>query len=136
MKLSTLLICLSLSVSVLAGTTKPIVGWATYYTKASAKSEGTSGTTMASNKPYDESKMTCALPFHPPIKSNRRQWGKSYRVVNIKNGKSVIVKHYDYGPGKKARSNGVVIDLTPAAFKALGAELRQGRVKVRVERVR
>ena len=112
-----------------------VIGVATYYTKESCQREGTSGILMASNKPYVESAMTCALPFHPPIKNNRRQWGQEYKITCLVSGKCIKVKHMDYGPGKKAQARGVIIDLTPAAFKKL-CPLRKGRVKVRVERVR
>ena len=158
MKLLAILICSLLSVSVLAGTTKPIkvyvnctskngsiiarelrrgsavIGKTSYYTIKSCIREGTSGTTMANNKPYVESAMTCALPFHPPIKANRRQWGKEYKVTNLGTGQTVLVSHQDYGPGTKALADGVVIDLTPAAFKKL-CPLRLGHVKVIVEQI-
>ncbi|MFA5385353.1 MAG: septal ring lytic transglycosylase RlpA family protein [Eubacteriales bacterium] len=108
-------------------------GFATYYTAESCQREGTSGTLTASGQQYNESQMTCALPFHPPKVNGRRQWGKEYRITNLETGKSITVRHLDYGPGKKARARGVVVDLTPSAFKALGAELKQGRIKVKVE---
>ena len=110
-------------------------GYATYYTVASCKAEGTSGVLTASGKQYDESQMTCALPFHPRKVNGRRVWGQRYRITNLRTGKSIICMHLDYGPGKKARMRGVVCDLTPAAFKALGGKLRDGRIKVRVEKI-
>jgi len=110
-------------------------GYATYYTVASCKAEGTSGVLTASGKQYDESQMTCALPFHPRKVNGRRAWGQRYRITNLRTGKSIICTHLDYGPGKKARTRGVVCDLTPAAFKALGGKLRDGRIKVKVEKI-
>ena len=111
------------------------IGAATYYTVASAKSEGTSGVLTASGKPYKESLLTCALPFKPPAVNGKRKWGLKYQVTNLSNGKRVIVSHLDLGPGRKAQSRGVIIDLTPAAFRALGGKLRDGRIKVRVEKI-
>ena len=138
-----LLICTSLSVPALSEngklrklySTHRLIGSATYYTKESCQREETSGVLTASGRPYNEAALTCALPFHPVEQS---KWGKKYRVMNVENGLAILVEHWDYGPGKKARSRGVIIDLTPAAFKALGVDLRRGRVRVRVsvERVK
>lgn len=81
----------------------------------------------ANGERYDERKMTCAL--------RSRKFGKSYRVTNLANGRSVIVRHNDYGPGKKPAGRGVVIDLSPAAFDALGGKRGEnwGEIKVKVE---
>jgi len=108
------------------------IGWATYYTVAS------SGSITASGKPYKESLFTCALPFKPPVVNGKRkrQWGKLYLVTNRANGKQVIVSHQDLGPGRKARSRNVVIDLTPTVFKALGGKLRDGKMMVQVEEIK
>lgn len=119
-----------------AGASSPpaITGYATYYTVKSCQREGTSGILTASGKAYDESLLTCALPFHPQKVNGRRLWGQKYRITNLNNGKSIIVEHRDYGPGKKAKSRGVIVDLTPAAFLALGGKLNDGRIKVKVEK--
>ena len=102
-------------------------GYATYYTVASCQREGTSGIRTASGRPYRETEFTCALPH--------RDFGGLYRVSTSR-GRSVLVRHTDYGPGKKARLRGVVIDLTPAAFRAIGLRQRDGRGKVTVKRIR
>lgn len=99
-------------------------GWATYYTVESCRAEGTSGVLTASGEIYRESRLTCALPD--------RRFGRMVKVKSKKTGKTVIVKHTDFGPGKKAIARGVIIDLTPAAFKALGHDLREGRIEVEV----
>ena len=99
-------------------------GYATYYTKASCQREGTSGVWTASGEEYDEQALTAALP--------RRDWGGSYRVCHA--DKCVVVRHNDYGPGKKPRARGVVIDLTPAAFKLL-SPLSEGKISVTVEEI-
>lgn len=102
-------------------------GIATFYTIKSCQREGTSGVFTASGEKYDESKLTCAL--------RSRDFGKLYRVTNLANGKSIVVKHNDYGPGKRPSSRGVVVDLSPAAFDALGGKRGDtwGEIKVRIE---
>jgi rare lipoprotein A len=87
-------------------------GKATYYSAKSCKAEGTSGVYTASGERFDEQALTCALP--------RRGFGGQYRVTNKANGKSVVCRHNDFGPGRGPRARGVVIDLSPAAYDALG----------------
>jgi rare lipoprotein A len=55
-------------------------------------------------------------------------FGTRVRVINKRNGKSVVVRINDRGPFVKGR----VIDVTPAAAKALGFS---GLTKVALERV-
>jgi len=118
----TLLIPLLLS-SAFAGESKE--GFATYYTIKSCQREGTSGIYTANGEKYNESAFTCAL--------RSRQWNTKYKVTNLDTGKSVTVRLIDYGPGRKATANGVIIDLTPAAFEALGGKKKAGRIRVKVE---
>ncbi len=120
-----------------AGATKPAAttGYATYYTVKSCQREGTSGLKTASGKPYDESALTCALPHHPPKENGRRAWGAMYRITNLQTGKSIVVRHTDFGPGKKAQARGVVCDLTPSAFKKLGGKLKDGKIKVSAQKI-
>lgn len=101
---------------------KTTVGFASYYTTASCQKEGTSGVFTANGERYNEQALTCALP--------RRDFGKKYLVCG-ENG-CAEVRHNDYGPGKKPQSKGVVIDLTPKAFKEVCGELRQGLCEVGV----
>lgn len=89
-------------------------GIATYYTVESCQEEGNLGTLTASGEPYDESALTCALPH--------RDFGKKYRVTSLTTGRSVTVRHSDFGPGKKQIARGVVIDLSPAAYDRLGGK--------------
>ena len=107
------------------------IGWATFYTTASAKKEGTSGILTASGKRYDESKMTCALP-----KQTAQAWGLKFgqkvRVTNMANGRTALLTYTDRGPGRKSRSQGTIIDLTPAAFLALGGKLNDGKIKAKI----
>ena len=104
-------------------------GLATYFTIRSCQREGTSGVLTASGRKYDENSTTIALPFHP------EKWGKSYRITNLSNGKSITAKHWDYGPGKRARSRGVITDLSPKVFESIGGKLRDGRMRVKIEAI-
>ena len=100
-----------------------IVGYATYYTEASVRAEGNSGIT-ASGEVFKDSGLTCAM--------RSRKFGGSYRVTAIESGKSVVVRHSDFGPNKKQDTKGVIVDLSPAAFKKL-APLSKGKIRVQVE---
>jgi rare lipoprotein A len=86
-------------------------GIASYYSKQS------NGARTASGKILYSDSLVCAhrtLPF-----------GTKIKVINLKNGKSVIVKVIDRGPFGKGR----VIDLSYAAADSLGI-LRSGLGKV------
>ena len=61
-------------------------------------------------------------------------FGTMVKVTNLDNGRSVIVRITDRGPGKRLRKKRV-IDLTRGAFAHL-APLRQGLVPVVVHRIR
>ncbi len=100
-------------------------GEASYYTEESCKREGTSGIYTANGERFNEKAFTCAR--------RGRAWGTEWKVTNLENGKSVIVRQNDFGPGKAPAAKGVIIDLTPAAFEALGAKLKKGKIKVKVE---
>lgn len=114
----------------------PLYGEASWYSFESCRREGTSGVWTASGEPYFENDLTCAL--------RRRDFGNYYRVTNLDNGKSVVVKHNDFGPsrGWYDRRRGVyhnlsgrVIDLSKGAFKKL-ADTRHGVIRrVKVERL-
>jgi rare lipoprotein A len=101
-----------------------MTGKATYYTVASCQREGTSGIKTASGEKFDEQALTCAI--------RSRDFGSIWRVTNNANGKTIIVRHTDYGPGRKATANGVIIDLTPKGFELLGAG-RKGMLNVTIE---
>ena len=104
-----------------------VTGKATYYTEASCQREGTSRIWTASGERYDESAFTCALPH--------REFGKQYRVRKKGLGYGVVVRHNDFGPGKGPQSRGVVIDLSPAAFKEVCGDLSQGICEVEFREV-
>ena len=120
----------SLTILILILTGSPafgaIHGKATYYTIKSCQREGTSGVWTANGERFNERAMTCAM--------RSRKWGTLWKVTNRANGKSVIVRLNDFGPGKKPAKQGVVIDLTPRAFKKLGG--KGGEIKVRVEKLK
>jgi len=113
-----------------------IYGEAAWYSSQSCKHEGTTGVWTASGEPFRDMAFTCAM--------RRRDFGQYYRVTNLTNGKSVVVKHNDFGPSLRWRDPKTdvthdlshrVIDLSKGAFQKI-AEPRQGVLKrVRVEKV-
>ena len=111
-----------------AKTSPKIKGFATFYTLKSCQREGTSGVYTANGERYDEESFTCALPNHA--------FNGLFKVCRIdaESTPCVLVRHNDFGPGRGPQRKGVIIDLTPAAFKRLG-NLKQGRMAVTVERL-
>lgn len=103
-------------------------GFATYYTTKSCQIEGNSGLVTASGRPFKESAMTCAM--------RRRDWGTKFLVYGQKTGRSVVVTLTDYGPGKKPAKRGIIIDLTPAAFKEVCGDFSIGKCLVNVQVVK
>lgn len=87
-------------------------GLATWYSVKSAQAEGTSGIYTASGERYDESAMTCAY--------RSRNFGQLFRVCH--EDKCIVVRQNDYGPGRAATKRGVIVDLTPKAYDALGCK--------------
>ena len=102
-------------------------GYASYYTVASCKREGTSGVYTASGEPYIEQAMTCALPVKPD--------NRIYSVYGVVCQKTVYVRHNDRGPGKRPQAKGVIIDLTPEAFRQVCGSLEQGKCEVSIQGV-
>lgn len=102
-------------------------GYATYYTEASCKTEGTSGVYTASGAVYDESAMTCAL--------RNRHFGRFWAVYGHDTEQTIYVRNTDYGPGNGPKMAGVVIDLTPAAFLEVCGDLAKGKCMVSVQEV-
>ena len=100
---------------------------ASYYTSDSCRREGTSGVYTANGERYNENGYTCAM--------RNRTYDSIYKVTNVANGKSVIVRHNDYGPNKSLYDNGRRIDLSRAAFEQI-ADLKQGVITVEVTRMR
>ena len=88
---------------------------------------------MANGKPLRDNAMTCALWLTNIEGRPRRPSGRIVKIRNVRNGRIVHCAWTDNGPGRVPRSRGVVIDLTPAAFEALGGNLKDGRIEVEVE---
>lgn len=77
----------------------------------------------ASNEIFNDKAMTCAMW---DAKFNQR-----VEVTNTTNNRSVIVRVNDRGPNKRLVKQGVIIDLTKAAFSKLGS-LKKGVIDVSV----
>jgi rare lipoprotein A len=104
----------------------PTQGTASYYTYKSCVREGTSGVWTASGERFNENDLTCAL--------RSRKFGKYYKVTNLANNKSVIVRHNDFGPNKSLYQKGRIIDLSKRAFESI-ADLKQGVIKIKIEKI-
>lgn len=104
----------------------PTNGIASYYTK-NDKCDPFLHTTTASNELFDENAFTCAM--------RHREFGHYYKVTNLENNKSVIVKHNDFGPSKKLFEKGRIVDLSRGAFETI-ADLDKGLIKVKIERIK
>lgn len=100
---------------------------ASYYTYKSCVREGTSGVWTASGERFDENALTCAM--------RRRDWGTMFKVTNLANGKSVIVRLNDFGPNKKLHDKGRIIDLSKGAFEKI-SPLWVGVINVKVEELK
>lgn len=108
-----------------------VTGKASYYTEYSCKREGTSGIWTASGARFNESSMTCALP-KAMAKLMNMKFGDRVRVTNLDTKVTVILTYNDRGP---AEWTGNIIDLTPAAFEALGGKLKDGKMRVKVKAI-
>jgi rare lipoprotein A len=89
---------------------------ATYYGKAFH------GNTTTSGEIFDMNAMTCASNVFP--------FGTILKVVNVENGKSVVVRVTDRGDIPNH-----VIDLSEGAFSKI-ANLKRGRIKVSVKPIK
>ena len=78
------------------------------------------GEKTASGRPFDMHEFTGAHKFLP--------FGTIVKVVNLRNGKEVIVNIIDRGPFSKKR----IIDLSHAAAKSIGL-VKKGIAKVKIE---
>jgi len=63
-----------------------------------------------------------------------RDFGGLYEVTNMQNGKSVIVRHNDFGPNKRLHDKGRIVDLSKGAFLML-APLSKGVINVSIKRI-
>jgi len=80
-----------------------------YIGTASWYGEQRQGRKMANGKPFDRHKLTAASWYFP--------LGTKIRVVNVKNGESVVVTITDRGPNLRLHR---IVDLSEAAAERLG----------------
>jgi rare lipoprotein A (peptidoglycan hydrolase) len=115
-------------------------GLASWYSRESCKREGTGGEQilMASGKPLNDAAMTCAIWRTLPDGRVKRPDSRRLKVIALETGRSIVVRWADNGPGKKQRNEGVIIDLTPAAMRALAGEagINAGRIKIKLEELK
>lgn len=93
-------------------------GLASYY------GPGFDGKLMASGGRFDMDAMVAAHPTYP--------FGTVVRITNLGNRRSVEVRILDRGPAAGPRREGVIIDVSQGAAKALGF-VRAGRARVKIE---
>lgn len=77
---------------------------------------------------FDERAFTCAM--------RSRAFGKYYRITNLVNGRSCVVRHRDFGPAVeyKGRKLNRVCDLSMAAFAKI-ADLDTGVIQIKIEKL-
>ncbi|MGH9870068.1 MAG: septal ring lytic transglycosylase RlpA family protein [Candidatus Polarisedimenticolia bacterium] len=85
------------------------------------------GKLTASGARFDMHELVAAHPSYP--------FETIVRVTNLRNARSVQVRILDRGPSQRARADGVVIDLSYGAARALGF-VEEGRTRVRLEVLR
>ncbi len=90
-------------------------GYSTWYSTRECHAK------TASGEPLDDKKLTCACWLF--------DFDTQLRVLNLKTGKSVIVRVNDRGPNRRFVTR--IIDLSKAAFESIG-DLSQGKIRVRV----
>jgi rare lipoprotein A (peptidoglycan hydrolase) len=92
----------------------------TFEVRASYYGHHEAGNTTANMEIFDPNGLTAASKWLP--------FNSTWRVTNLTNGKSVVVRINDDGPNVKGRG----LDLSLAAARAIGM-LRDGVVNVRLE---
>jgi rare lipoprotein A len=97
---------------------KSSIGLAVYY------ADKYDGNRTASGATFDNDEYVAAHPSYP--------LGTIVKVTNLKNKRSVNVKIVDRGISKKNRKDGIIIDLSQEAAKALDF-ISDGKVKVKVD---
>jgi rare lipoprotein A len=108
MKVRGMLVCLSICLSVVASASPTKAGSATGIASVYGNGDGYAWRKTANGERMNPSAMTAAhrtLPF-----------GTQVSVVNQRNGRKVVVRISDRGPFVRGR----IIDLTPAAARAIG----------------
>lgn len=112
----TIMVSLMLVVALMFGVQ---CAYAQHKGKASYYSKKAKGARMSNGERYHPDSMTCAHKTYP--------MGAYLKVVNVSNGKEVIVRVTDRGPHTRGR----IIDLSYSAAEKLGM-IRQGIAMVEV----
>jgi rare lipoprotein A len=94
-----------------------VVGLASFYGAAFE------GRKTASGRVFDKEELVAAHPSYP--------FGTRLRVINLENGRSVVVSVVDRGPSNDNIAEGVIIDLSERAAQVLGF-IADGRQRVRL----
>lgn len=81
---------------------------------------------VSTGKKFNNHGLTCAM--------RRADYGKYYRVCNTENNRCVVVRHNDFGPGKRLYAKGRIIDLSKAAFSKI-SNLKKGVVPVTIQEI-
>lgn len=97
---------------------------ASWYSLESCRKEGT-GDTMANGRKLNDRDYTAASWDHP--------FDTILLVCNLNNGKCVDVRVTNRGPAKRLYKRGRVLDLSRAAFEAIG-ELRSGVLPIKIQK--
>lgn len=84
-------------------------------------------TTTANGEKFNENALTAASWQYP--------LGTKVKVTNLKNGRSVIVRINDRGPGKRLFKKGRIIDLSRGSFMRI-ASLNEGIIPVSVSLIK
>jgi rare lipoprotein A len=111
--LITLIICISL-----IGTARAEEGVASFYGNGEKLNKHT-----ANGEIFNPTDMTCATYNY--------KFNTLLKVVNLENGKSIVVRVNDRGPNKRLHR---IIDLSREAFKKI-SPLKKGIIKVSVEQI-
>jgi rare lipoprotein A len=96
-------------------------GLASYY------AQSFEGRRTASGVPFDSTALVAAHPTYP--------FGTIVRVTNVSNGRSVQVRIVDRGPAAAPAAAGIIIDVSPAAARALDF-VEDGHAPVHLEVIR
>jgi rare lipoprotein A len=91
---------------------------------ASFYGPGFDGKVTASGARFDMKSMVAAHPTYP--------FGTVLRVTNMTNGRTVELRVVDRGPARGPRADGVIIDVSYGAARALNF-VQAGRTRVRIE---
>lgn len=105
----------------------PVSGFASWYSYETCWNQGKfDSCIMANGQEFDDKKLTVASWDYP--------FGTRLKVTNLQNDKSVIVTVTDRGPDRRLRKEGVIVDLSKAAFLKI-SPLKAGILLVDVERI-